>query len=514
MDPRLYGVGWLPMIIVYLAIGRFGFKSRTFAITSLKSALKALNEPSMPFYLAAYALSVSMLVLSQPDPIVFSLAWVLAAVIYFTSAALFRSRLWLYPGLMATHLAVLTFFSREPSTGTVAQLAFPFLVITWLVGLAGYGFSRRSTAFNKAASIVHSLKVRRWEVELERWPSLAALTAPSWAQPFFHILLIDILLWQAIALGNGNSASLFALGITILLGLLASLWRDPVLPYLTFAYFFVAIGFILSEALLTFAEAMAAVSGIGFTLYLIAQAIRASNRIAPRIYNWLSTWARPLTNISMVVTTLAVIANLPAIFSQSLAAAVALAFGGALYLTIAYQGHHYRLGYMGLAMLLISWIVLLIGEEVEQPQLYAIPAGLYFIAVGYLEHSRKEGRYPILLEAFGYCVLLVTAFMQSIDPVHGFLYFTLMLAEGLILIWWGAARRMKVPFFIGFGASVLAVIAQLVVLLNTLEGQLGRWILILGVGFTLIVVAVFVERNRERIIVQALEWRDDLDTWT
>jgi peptidoglycan/LPS O-acetylase OafA/YrhL len=188
-----------------------------------------------------------------------------------------------------------------------------------------------------------------------------------------------------------------------------------------------------------------------------------------------------------------------------------LGFAGILYLTIAYCDRRAWLGYLGLALLELDWVLLLIDQGLREPQLYAIPAGLYFVFIGYLE--RRQGRkwFAVAVESLGFAVLLVTSYIQSLDGDQGLPYFLLLLAEGMLVLWWGGTQRRKLPFFIGIGANVLNVVSQIVVLVRVYEVQ--RWIVILGVGIILVTAAVFVERKRERIIAQVQEWSEQLETW-
>jgi hypothetical protein len=162
-------------------------------------------------------------------------------------------------------------------------------------------------------------------------------------------------------------------------------------------------------------------------------------------------------------------------------------------------------------LLELDWALLLIDQEVKQPQLYAIPAGLYFVLVGFMERRQGRTLFATIVEGFGLAVMVVTSFIQSINGVEGFPYFLLLLAEGLLIVWWGVVQQRKTPFFIGIGASVLNVVSQVVVLINVYDVQ--RWIIILCVGILLVTAAIFVERQRERIIVRMQEWREELETW-
>jgi hypothetical protein len=148
---------------------------------------------------------------------------------------------------------------------------------------------------------------------------------------------------------------------------------------------------------------------------------------------------------------------------------------------------------------------------VNQPQWYAIPAGLYFIAVGFLERQRSRPLFANLVEGFGLAVLLVPSFIQSLSGSDGFYYFLLLLFEALAVTLWAASQRLKIPFFAGIGASALNVVAQVVVLVSIY--QVSRWYIIGGVGLLLVTIAIFVERKRENISEQAELFLGTMDRW-
>jgi hypothetical protein len=136
---------------------------------------------------------------------------------------------------------------------------------------------------------------------------------------------------------------------------------------------------------------------------------------------------------------------------------------------------------------------------------------LYFVFVGHLERRQGRKSFATLVEGFGLTVLLLTSFIQSLNGAAGFPYFLLLLVEGLVVVWWGASQRRRIPFFLGIGASALNVVAQVIVLVNVYD--VHRWIIILGVGILLVTTAVFVERKRLKIIARAQDWLEVLDTW-
>jgi hypothetical protein len=131
--------------------------------------------------------------------------------------------------------------------------------------------------------------------------------------------------------------------------------------------------------------------------------------------------------------------------------------------------------------------------------------------VGYLERRRAKGPYAGLVEGLGLGVLLLTSFIQSLNGAEGFPYFVLLLVEALLVIWWGAARRIRLPFFTGLAASVLNVLAQVVVLVNV--NHPDPYVVMFFAGLLLVTVGVFVERQRALIIARTREWRELLETW-
>jgi hypothetical protein len=346
------------------------------------------------------------------------------------------------------------------------------------------------------------------------------LAAFSWAGPFFQFAAFDLIFWQALALLGNDTAVVLGVGHAVLLGLLTTLWRDGALAYGALGYFTLTLGYLLRWAGLPLADALAWVGGTGLGLYLLAWALQGiaagTKKTSP-----LAVWPRPLTNAATFFTALAVVVTLPAVVAHTSAAAAALAFAGAFYLTVAYRGRRRHLGYIGMAMLELAWALALIAGDVKQPQLYAIPAGLYFVGIGVLERRWERRPFAIYIECFGLSVLLLTSFIQSLDSVEGLPYFLLLLVEALLVVWWGAARRIKIPFFIGLVTSVLNVVGQVTTLLlagrSTSSGGgdplLTAILIILGAGLLLIFLAVFAERQLERIIARTQEWREVLDTW-
>src|SRR5260221_3431429 len=111
----------------------------------------------------------------------------------------------------------------------------------------------------------------------------------------------------------------------------------------------------------------------------------------------------------------AALTTLPLFTRHMPATAATLAFAGALYITIAYRGKKFALGYLGMALLELAWVIVLFINAVAQPQFYAIPGGLYFMGIAYLELRRDRKKYAVEVETLGLGVLLLPSFVQSLN---------------------------------------------------------------------------------------------------
>jgi len=162
-------------------------------------------------------------------------------------------------------------------------------------------------------------------------------------------------------------------------------------------------------------------------------------------------------------------------------------------------------------LLQIAWVIVLFMNDVTQPQLYAIPGGLYFMGIAYLELRRDRKRYAAGIEILGLGVLLLTSFIQSLTGKDGFPYFVLLLVEALLVVWWGTLQKRKIPFFAGIGASALNILAQVVVL--TSAYFISPWIVAFGAGLFIMTIAIYIERSREQLRTRARELSETLERW-
>ena len=505
LPSQWHGLAWLPFVGACIAVGRRAFQRwpqsagahhpvARAAVHNPERVVPAgavLFRPSSPVFLAAYALSLYALYLSWNIPLPLSLAALACSLFYFLSARLFRRAAWLYPGSVALHLALLAGLSLLPAHLPPAYVALPFLALTWAVALTALAINRRLLA-GGAAHEAASAPVREYRFDL-------ALLSRSWAQPFFMLAALDVLLWQTVALGDAGVAFAVAAGYAVLLGLFATSWADPALAYGALVFFLLAVYERLAQAGVTAVYVLGWLSAVGLGLYAVEMVL---SRIAAKATSKsILVWPPALQRTAFLLTGIMALLALPAAVSGAVPAIASVAFAGTLCLTHSVRSRLPRLGYLGLALLEAAWMIALASNGIRQPQWYAIPGGLYFVGIGWLERrrAREAGgraslRLAVLIEGFGLALLLLTAFIQSLGNADGFPYFVLLLVEALLAIWWGAAWRIKLPFFVGLGASVVNVIAQIIVLVNVYD--INRFLVIFGAGILLVTAAVFVERQR------------------
>jgi hypothetical protein len=513
-----YGLGWLPLIALYIGIGRY-VVNRPVTIRwsrPWEAAGERLAHPALPFYLLAHGLTISMMGQSQGAAWPFFWSLLGATAVYGVSALLFRLPVWLFPALLTGHIALAAYFAIEPSGNPAYLISLPYLVLTWLLAGAGLLLSRRfpAQAAHPAEAESPGDEGPKWKLALFNLrpafanfsagnAALAHLLTPSWAQPFFVFVALDLVVWQIVALGGWEVAVIVAAGFALLLALLTTVWQDRALPYATLAYGLLALLSLLAWREVPLAWWLVAFSGAGFALYLIGWALR--------FIPVLAMWWWPLRGTAVFLTALMAVASWWVVASETVVTAVCLIMAGALYLLLAYSNQLRYLGYFGAGLLQLAWVMLLIRQGINQPQLYAIPLGLYLVVVSIFERRSGRVHFANYLEGFGLAVLLLTTFIQSLNPEGGFIYFLLLLVEGVLCIWWGALRHCKVAFFAGVAASSLNVVAQVILLIRIYD--VNRWVVMVGAGVLLMVAAILVERKREEIVSRTHEWRDALGGW-
>jgi len=180
---------------------------------------------------------------------------------------------------------------------------------------------------------------------------------------------------------------------------------------------------------------------------------------------------------------------------------------GLLYVTVAFHSRRLRLGYLAVGMLLMAWTIFAfyIGQwdGSTKVQLYAVPAGLYLLGVGYLEARRGNKRLARWLDYAAVLLMMGSLFWQTL--LFGWSYALMLGGEGFAAFFWGSARRLRRFLYAGMMGVILATTAQLI---NSLR-SINQWIVFGLIGLLVVLAAIAVERKLEDIKA----WRQILETW-
>jgi hypothetical protein len=180
----------------------------------------------------------------------------------------------------------------------------------------------------------------------------------------------------------------------------------------------------------------------------------------------------------------------------------------------AYERRGRLLGYFGVALVLVGYMLQLLYFEIGQPQAFALPAGLYLLAVAYLEWRRQSPRrVKSALEAGALALILGVSLIQAVGLLGAghdrYFYDTLLLIEGAAVLGLGAMLHWRDSFM---GGAVALVLDVLILLVDPLRA-LNTWYLVAVLGLAMIAVVIFIERQRQRIPYWLDDWRQRLETW-
>jgi hypothetical protein len=427
-------------------------------------------------------------------------------VVYGLATARFRLRGWLLAAVVAAQLAALAAM-RWLGWGEWAALAFaPF---TWATALSGLWVERR----------------------LDEGPPLddALKALQGWSRPLYWALVVDVFVGQLVAFIPGEQSAWVSLSHAALLGVLATVWASPELAHAPPYLGLLAVGQYLlwqGATALTWPPVLALLAlayglvgcGLGYT--------RQRGEVLPP---GAAIWERPLWWSGWVVSALALAlayllgmevltlvgravldwplvqsADVPQVqMTVSVMAILAL-----LYLAYALTARKLWLGYGAMALLLASWSVegLLVWGQ-REVQWYAVPAGLYLLGVGYLEWRWGSRALARWIDRAAMLLLFGSSFWQSLGDGGG-IYALLMGIEGLAIVWWGSARRLRRFLYAGVAAVVLDVAGQLI------EPVFSANVIVLATaGIALIALGLFIEQRLEAIKLLSKELQDRLDEW-
>ncbi len=474
-------------------------------------------------YLAAVLGTVTAVSWSWDFPLRRALAFLLAAVAYGWALGHFRRRGYLVALLVAAQGAWWSVVDGA-AQGLVplsalwsARLANPawqawaFLPVTLLTALVGLAVQRR------------------WG----EGPPFGDLRTAwrGWSRPFFWLLLLDMVIVQVVGAFNPHPGTLISAAHAVLLGALAVAWGRQSLAYGAAALGALAVleRLLWTDAPLTdFPRALAFLAlAYGVIGYWMEYGRRGRDR--PRFWDVLE---EPLEVGGQVLAATAIawalaagvevwrwlvraLVGFPTPTGQDIVivqmVVLVLALTGLMYLTAALVRRWCWRGYGAVAMLLVAWsLEWFLVWGLREVQWYAVPAGLYLLGVGYVEW--QQGRKPLgrWIDRAAVLLLLGSSFYQSLAEANGWPYALLMGMEGLVLVWWGSARRQRQFLYTGTLGVVLAVTGQLVRQLFTIT---NAWIAFGVPGLVILALVIWIERRLEYLRAVSQEWRERLEEW-
>ena len=181
---------------------------------------------------------------------------------------------------------------------------------------------------------------------------------------------------------------------------------------------------------------------------------------------------------------------------------------GLHYLFAALADQRPRLGYGALLLLLGSWSLwLVLIAQQDELQLYALPAAIYLLGIGWLEWQMGHRQLARWIDRAALLLLFGSVFWQSFGE-HGPWYALLMIVDGLLVVWMGSWRRLRRLLYMGVTAVIIAVVGQLIEPLLALN----TFVLLL-LGALLVAFGIGLERRLEKVRALSKEWRSRLEHW-
>jgi len=475
------------------------------------TADRLLNWWALPLYTLGFGMAIASPIFTSSRSDLTALNLVLLVPLFGWAIARFRLRGWLLATVLAGHLAATFYLDslgwwRLPTSAWLRFL--PVTIITTLIAL-----------------IIERRRDEGSPLTLKR-------AAAGWSRPLYAFALLDSVVAQFVCLQGLHAAAIVTLIHTLLISLLASIWRSHTIAYIgaalgaTALYQWLTILETPATGIATaFARLSLAYGLVGYGLALL----RGRWRDGQKLPGWLATWEFPLRNwaIALSIATLLATGRLAlSLVSPFLRALLGFPFRhlihlptvqmiigvlsllGLLYIAAAVVHRKLELGYLAVEMLLSGWMLfaLLIQgwDDLARMQWYAIPTGLYLLAIAYLEWRRDKHLLARRLDYAAMLLMLGSLFWQTL--LFGWRFALLMGAEGLFIFWWGSARRLRRFFYAGMIAVILATAGQLI---NSLQ-SVNQWIAFGIIGLLLIIAGAMVERKFEEIKTSLEKM---LETW-
>ena len=469
---------------------------------------RLLNWYALPVYVLGFGMAAVSPFFANFRSELAALNWLLLMPIFGWAIYRFRLRAWLLATAAAGHLAVIYLLHYLGWWDYPAYAWLRFLPVTLITAVLALWIERER---GEGAPLDLD---RAWE---------------GWSRPLYLLLLLDIVAAQTLSLSSTDAGALVTLVHALLVAVLASFWTSRWMPYLTAGLGVIALLQWLSTLTGPIEGLPVALAYLDLSYGLIGYGLALLHeRGGQALPAWLAIWEKPLQRFSTWYSfailliaawlgldvfrwTARAILGFPfrSIVEQSMAWMWVGVLGllGLLYVTVAFNSRRLRLGYLAVGMLLMAWMIFAfyIGQwdGSTKVQLYAIPAGLYLLGVGYLEARRGNKTLARWLDYAAVLLMVGSLFWQTL--LFGWSYALMLGGEGFAAFFWGSARRLRRFLYAGTMGVILATTAQLI---NSLR-SINQWIVFGLIGLLVVLAAIVIERKLEDIKA----WRQILETW-
>jgi hypothetical protein len=481
-EDAVYGLALALLAPVYVVLGR--------AFAHLE------RQYRWPWYLAGYTLSGLGPLLAAPDRTLFIAALAVSVGLYIGSAIVSRRATWLY--LVAGLLPVLLWQSLDRAG------------IPW--GYDGVGLVVLGVLYLGVGVLLHSGGLRG---------ALQPIgpTVGVYARPFFFGSFgLGALGLALAALADLSLGLETAIGYLALLVVFSVVWQSEVAAFAGATLIAVTLqeGLSLAGVPPVHQPPVWAAAALLAALASFGLKFRSLGGLVSRA----GVWSYPLYLGSMTAGGLALLASLfyeRTIESRPSLEALALTTAITGLAVIAHGANRRErvLSYLGVAGLLVAGMLELAVFRVGQPQAFVLPAGIYLLAIAFLEWKRapEQGDVKASLETAAITLLLGTSLLQAVGllgaEAERYAYDTFLLVESTAMFALGASLHWKKLFF----AGAAALITDVFIMLADPVRAMNTWYLVALIGFVMIGLVLLAEKRRREIPIWFDQWRQRMDSW-
>ncbi|NWJ96455.1 MAG: hypothetical protein HXX20_11795 [Chloroflexi bacterium] len=518
--------GFLAISLVGVSWADFGLAGLTLVVLQLVGLLYIahratwLTEADRAYAITLLAISMQALALfglgfSQTS--FYRLAWNLTALsgIYLFNLLITRQLIWLSAALAASHLTYLATLAAitKPSL-TLSQLAFALLVAGVLLAIIAVRLGHKTENLQQLTA-----RFRSMDVILIKLGDFK-----SWSLPFYLATALD--LGIALFLASGESFNVkLAIGgsVALCLGVVALCEQNKAVGWLSLGLVVMGAFYLCTKVPLTQATVALALMALSLTSLGYGMICNATTKLL----------AEPTRQVAHLMAGSAALVWSYSLLTRYRSASHfegweslswLLGIIGLNYLIVSRledrrqvattDESRWRYLSYGAVMFIEAWFSLRLGlNSVNQLQFYVIPLGLVCLVFGWQERNGRSPRTANLLEGLGLTILLSTTLMQAFGwQTFGLgktWYGIWLLLEGLLVLGFGAARRLRYYFFGGLAALLLDLAALSVDPIRATD----KWVVLGLTGLVLIGLALFLERKRESVILISKNWFGQLHQW-